>query len=42
MVKKKSSTKSDAEKPVNKLKTSLVAPDIIDFEMIRQMKLVIL
>ena len=41
-MKKKSSTKSDAEKPASMLKKSLVAPVMIAFEMIRQMKFVML
>ena len=41
-MKKKSSTKSDAENPAWRLKTSLDAPVMTAFDMIRQMKLDIL
>ena len=41
-MKKKSSTKSVAEKPALKLKKIFVAPVMIAFAMIRQMKLQIL
>lgn len=42
MIKKKSSTKSEAEYPAKKLKNNLVAPVMTALEMIRQIKLVIL